>query len=414
MNYGLDHGTVIGDNFRKIDFEKLRNDRLERAKAQLNKDGLGAILLFDSDNIRYVTSFNVLHYTRRDPRYYALLPRNGDPYLWCIGGSSEVYREELPWLKGNVRLGMGAVDWLIRESATYGGFAKEIVDILAAHNLLNEPLGIDGIPTGEVLALPAIFEKLGVKSLVNGRRTMLEARKIKTKEEIQLMRISAAIAEAAFADVRDAIRPGVTENELAGIIIKKLLSMGAEWIEGLVVAFGPNSNPNRRTFSDRQIRPGDMGFIDIIGSQFCGYRTCYYRTFTCGRASEEQKELYRRCYEMQYAGMSAIKAGNTSLDIINKWPQPEYWGYDDINIIYENAVCHGLGIGQYDLPIITPALAKKTPVILEENMVLAVEVWEGKRGGTQGARIEEVLVVTRDGYELLTYWPVKEITECWL
>jgi len=418
LSYGLDFGTRMADNVMKLDLGKMRDYRVARAKAQMEKDGLGAMLMYEPWNIRYTTGFNVLTYARSEPRFYALLPRNGDPYLWGMGMASETYNEEMPWLKGNVRLCKEPVGWMTTDAkeAFAGAYEKEIADILYEHGVKDEPLGLDSLAGGSVFELQEAFKRVGVK-FVDGRNTMLEARKIRCQEEIELSRISHAISEIAHADVAAAIRPGVTESELAAIAAKACLANGAEWLEGFVVASGPNTNPNRRGWSDRIIRPGDMIFVDIIGSQFLGYRTCVYRDFTCGRATQEQKDLYQACYDMQYAAMNVIKAGATYMDIVDQWPEPEHWGYtkDEEHMVWENALCHGLGLCQYDLPHINKPIARANPEVkLEENMVMAVEVWEGKRGGTQGARLEEVVAVTKDGYDLLTKFPVKELTECWI
>jgi Xaa-Pro dipeptidase len=415
---GLDFGTEIADNVQKIDMGKMRDYRVARAKAQMEKDGLGAMLMYEPWNIRYTTGFNVLIYARSEPRFYTLLPRNGDPYLWGMGMVHQVYRDEMPWLKGKVGLCKQPVGWMTTDAKKdfVGAYEKEIADILHEHGVKNEPLGVDSLAGGSIFGLQEALKRVNV-NLVDGRNTMLEARKIKCQEEIELMRLSSVIAEAAFADVRDAIRPGITEKQIAAIAAHKCLAMGAEWLEGFVVASGENTNPNRRGWSDRIIRPGDMIFIDIIGSQFLGYRTCYYRSFTCGKATQEQKELYQGCYEMQYAAMNVIKVGATFMDIVNQWPEPEHWGYkpEEEYMLWENALCHGLGLCQYDLPHINKQIARANPTAkLEENMVMAVEVWEGKRGGIQGCRLEEVVAVKKDGYDLLTKWPVKELTECWL
>jgi Xaa-Pro aminopeptidase len=415
---GLDFGTGMADNVQKLDLAKMRQYRMERAKAQMARDGLGAMLLYEPWNIRYTTGFNVLIYTRAEPRFYALLPRNGDPYLWGMGMVHEVYREEMPWLKGNVRLCKQPVGWMTTDAKKdfVGAYENEIAEILKQHGVQNEPLGVDSLAGGSIFALQQAFQRVGIQ-LVDGRNTMLEARKIKCQEEIELMRIAHSIAEAAHADIRDAIRPGVTECELAGVAAKRCLSMGAEWLEGFVVASGPNTNPNRRGWSDRIIRAGDMVFVDIIGSQYLGYRTCIYRTFTCGKATQEQKEMYQAAYEMLYAAMKKIKAGATFLEIVNEWPEPEHWGYtrEEENMVWENALCHGVGLSQYDLPHINKQIARANPAAkLEENMVMAVEIWEGKRGGIQGCRLEEMVAVKEGGYDLISQFPIKELIECWI
>jgi Xaa-Pro aminopeptidase len=417
LKRGLDFGVTIADNVQKLNMDRLREYRVQRAKAQMEKDGLGAVLMYEPWNIRYTTGFNVLTYARSEPRFYALLPRNGEPYLWGMGMVHEVYRDEMPWMKGKVGLCKQPVGWMTTDAKKefVGAYEKEISDILHEHGVHKESLGVDSLAGGSIFGLQEAFKRVDIK-LVDGRNTMLEARKIKCQEEIELTRIAHVIAEAALADIAEAIRPGITERELAGIAAKRCLSMGAEWLEGFVLASGPNTNPNRRGWSDRIIRPGDMIFVDIIGSQFLGYRTCIYRNFTCGKATQEQKELYQAAYEMQYAAMNVIKTGATFQEVVDQWPEPEHWGFtkEEEHMVWENALCHGLGLCQYDLPHINKQIARANPhARLEENMVMAVEIWEGKRGGKEGCRIEEVVAVKKDGYDLLSKFPVRELTECW-
>lgn len=118
---------------------------------------------------------------------------------------------------------------------------------------------------------------------------------------------------------------------------------------------------------------------------------------------------------MLYAGMSAVKAGNTTLDICEKWPtDPHYWGYETWDEVSSLAVGHGVGISLHELPHISLPLARANPVKLEEGMVIALETWTGKKGGKDAVRLEEEMVVTKDGYDLLTKWPIDRLTECWM
>jgi Xaa-Pro aminopeptidase len=117
---------------------------------------------------------------------------------------------------------------------------------------------------------------------------------------------------------------------------------------------------------------------------------------------------------MLYAAMSAIKAGNTTWDICEKWPSsPSYWGYDTWEDVAALAVGHGIGISLHELPFFSYPRAKANPMKLEEGMVLALETWAGKRGGKDGVRLEEDVLVTKDGYELLTKFPIDKLIECW-
>jgi Xaa-Pro aminopeptidase len=288
---------------------------------------------------------------------------------------------------------------------------KTIGGILAEHGLTNEPLGLDGT-TAEVI-LHEAFSGAGIKC-VHAIPTMLEARKIKTKDEIALMKITCADSEPVFAALRDAIKPGIRECDLVGIAMKILYELGHEHTEGLVCCSGEHTNPMEVSFTDKPIRAGELVYIDVDGAAYEGYKQCVYRTFCCWKATAEQKELYEECRTMLYDGMSAIKAGNTTLDICEKWPHtPSYWGYDTWEDVAALAVGHGIGISLHELPFFSYPRAKANPVKLEEGMVIALETWTGKRGGKDGVRLEEDVLVTKDGYELLTKFPIDELIECW-
>ena len=226
-----------------------------------------------------------------------------------------------------------------------------------------------------------------------------------------------AHVEAAFAAVQDAIRPGITECELVGIGAHIQYRLGTEDIQPFPMASGERTNPINYDFTDRQIRPGDL-VISGWRSSFQGYQTCYFRTFCCGKATAEQKELYEGVLAMLYDGMSVIRAGNTALDVVEKWPaDPRRWGYDnwDEEALRDSLVVHHIGIGGRDFgadirPYIPKDRLEKN--VLEENMTLAVEASMGTKDGKYGLRIEEEIVVTKDGYEMLSRFPIDELIEC--
>ncbi|MBI4285677.1 MAG: aminopeptidase P family protein [Chloroflexi bacterium] len=408
-------GRMAVDWQERINYDRLRRERLERAKSQLEKDGLGSILCFDYCNVRYITGFYTPGCFRLSSQRYVLLPRNGDPVLWIEGAISTQVRDAwTPWLKGNVRASTGSHFAYLEPGVRADVMVNEIGKILAQHGLEKEPIGVDQASGVPYFWLIENFGKAGLK-LVDGHPAMMEARKIKTRDEIECIRQACANAEAAMADVRDAIRPGVTEMELCGVVAKKLYSLGCDEYEDLVVCSGEHTNPNTHQMSDRQIRPGELVFVDIAGQAFNGYKTCVYRTFSVGKASSRQKELYQECYEMLYKGISKAKAGATTLDITKSWPtDPAYWGHEFRRDIADLAMGHGVGLSLYDKPIIMHALSRNNPIPLKENMVLALETWTGKKGEREGVRLEEMVLVTKDGYELLTRFPVGELIEAWL
>lgn len=409
----MSFGKFGTDREARIDYERMRKYRLERARQQMKKAGLGALISWDAWDIRYIAGMYVTIPVRWLEGNAVVLPRNGDPHLY--GGycfSPYRMREEMPWLKGKIEPMSLGMTKFARTKEDLQSLVKEVAKIMDEHGVKDEPLGLDGC-TSEFLVGEA-FKDVGIRT-VDAKQTMFEARKIKNKDEIECIRMACSNAEAAFAEIKDAIRPGVTECQLVGIGMKTLYSLGADETQEFVCVSGPLTNPLRIDFTDRQIRPGDLIIIDINGNSFQGYKSCYYRTFSCGKATAEQKEIYEECRAMMYNGIKGVKAGNTTFDIAKGWPNsPSYWGYERWPDVFPYAVGHGVGISLHERPWgISYPDARAHPEKLEEGMVIALETWTGKKGGKDGVRLEEMVVVTKGGYELLTKWPVDEITECW-
>jgi Xaa-Pro dipeptidase len=185
-------------------------------------------------------------------------------------------------------------------------------------------------------------------------------------------------------------------------------------MEDLVVCSGEHTNPFDLQFTDKPIRPGELIYIDIDAAAYMGYKPCVYRTFSCGKVTAEQKEVYEECRAMLYSAIEAIKPGVTTDVIVKDWPKsPEYWGRKTWPEVTPLAVCHGIGLSLHEMPFFTPPMARANPVRMEENMAIALETWVGRQGGKFGVRLEEDVLVTKDGYEVLTRFPIDEITECW-
>jgi len=259
------------------------------------------------------------------------------------------------------------------------------------------------------------FKRAGINA-IDGGPSLRRARMIKTKDEIECMRISIMITEEAFDAAREAIRPGVTEADLSAIVNSVFMRRGSDGPDEPNICVGNNTHPNMMVYNMNTIRPGDMIFLDLH-NRWRGYHSCIYRTFTCGKASQRQKEIYEECRSLTYKAVQKVKAGVTTADICNVWPSPEHWGFKTWRECSENAIGHGIGLDIHESPMITPLFSLEHPVKLEENMVIALETYYGDipiSGPGQGARTEEDLLVTKDGYEILTKWPVNEITEAWI
>jgi len=408
-------GKYAVDYEERINYDRLRKERLQRAKAELDKSGAGALITWDEANIRYLTSYYVTTPMRPAEVQCVFLPRNGEPILFG-GGTPEETERRMPWMKGRVHPAISTFKFMAADEEHIAVliFVDAVTKLLAKHGLEKETLAIDGTVCG--LILNRAFDKANIKTM-HGKPMMDAARMIKTADEIELMRITCGNSESAFAAIVDAIRPGIRECDLVGIGIKALYEEGADHTEDLVCMSGYNTNPYGWSFSDKPLRPGDLVYIDVDGNSYQGYKSCVYRTFCCGKATQEQKELYQECYEMLYAGISVMKDGATDHDILEKWPQsPAYWGYDNWIEVGAYVFGHGLGLTLHDQPVISP-YAKAVgmpPNELKEGMVIALETYTGKKGGKHGVRLEENILVTKDGFEILSRWPIKELMECWL
>lgn len=282
---------------------------------------------------------------------------------------------------------------------------RDLEMVLDAHGIAkSEPIGIDILDSQLILAL----QEAGY-SFADGQDVMLKARMIKTEDEIQILRNAAATADAAFDSLARMIRPGVRENDIQAEACRVLHTLGSQWVINVQVTSGSRTHPHPHLSSDRLLQPGDLVFLDI-DTLWNGYHTCYYRTLSCGKPSDKQKDIYRRTYEMLYAGIELVRPGVTTEDIVNAWPTAEYWGFDNEAQAFGLAFGHGIGTGLWERPIVSRLYSLEHPVRIEEGMVIALETYAGER--TDGARIEEECVVTADGVDIITKFPSDELIAC--
>lgn len=405
----MSYGTMAVDFELRVDFQRLRTDRLRKTKEQLKKSGLGALLCFDPDNIRYITSTTIGEWARDKMSRYVVLPIAADPILFDIGSRVKVQNSPCgaPWLKGRVRpaisWGRGAVPSEVR---AVNKCVSTIKQVLKDHGVEKEALGIDimDVPLCKALSLAKI-------EISDGQAPMLESRLIKTKEEIELLDTAAMMADCAYHKLARAVRPGIRENDLVGIANEALYSMGSDKVECINCISGPRTNPHHHDFTDRRLRPGDIVFFDIVHS-FCGYRTCCYRTFCVGKPTQEQKDRYQECLNWLQDSINVVKPGATTKDIAIKWPGPEVLGCNTEQEVLACQWGHGIGMSNWELPIISRAWSLDHPYPIKENMVFALETYAGPKGSNFGIRIEEEVVVTSKGYKLLTRFPVEELIDC--
>lgn len=398
-------GIMAVDHELRIDYDKLRKDRLQKTREQMEKDGLGALLVYDPDNVRYITSTKLGEWANNKLGRYCLLVRGQEPILFEIGSAIGTKKMLCPWIK-DIRPGKNDMRGTMpTELAAAENSIKEIASILKDFNVDKEPVGVD------ILTVPMMkaFQKYGI-IVEDGQQTMLNAQLIKTKEEIQLLEISAAMVDGAYWDVVNFIHPGVKENEVAALMRSRLVELGAENVHNVNVISGDRAYPHPHDFSDRIIRPGDMVFLDVV-NDFNGYKTCYYRTFVCGNPTEKQKRIYKIAYDWLYDAINKIKPGVLTSEIVKCWPTYKELGYENEYETLALELGHGVGISHWSKPVIGHQCSIKYPELIQENMHIAVETYYGEEG--DAARIEEQIVVTKDGCKVITKFPCDKLISCW-
>jgi Xaa-Pro aminopeptidase len=390
---------------QRIDFSKLRSDRLARAQKALDESDLGALLLFDPNNIRYVTSTHIGEWARDKNARFALLTRSGPPILWDFGSAARHHQMYAPWLPAeSFRSGVSPMRGAMPdETGVPDRLAGHVRHELSERDLEREPLGID---MTDMVALHALH-RAGLAT-ADGSQVMLAARALKTDEEIALLDQAAGVVDAVYERIYETLRPGVTESQVVADAQRLLFELGAEQVEAINAVSGDRCNPHPHVFSDRLLRPGDQAFFDIIIS-FMGYRTCYYRTFSVGSANQAQVDAYRQCREWLDDAIELVRPGATTDRIAEVWPTAKELGFPDEESCFGLQFGHGLGVGLYESPMISRLHSLDSPVEIKEGMVFALETYCAARDGISAARIEEEILVTGEGNRILTRFPADEL-----
>jgi Xaa-Pro aminopeptidase len=399
-------GHMGVDYEERVDFARLREYRLGRARASLAASECGAFLLFDFYNIRYTTQTWIGGALGDKMTRYALLTRNADdPWLWDFGSAVRHHQQYSNWLPDeNCRPGMLGMRGAVAPSAGLMVSAvREIRGMLEDAGLLGMPVGVD-------IVEPAFLFEMQRQGLtvVDCQQLMLDAREIKSMDEIVLLNQAAAMVDGVYQDIVDVLKPGIRENEIVALANKRLYEMGSDQVEAVNAISGERCNPHPHNFTDRLIRPGDQAFFDIIHS-FNGYRTCYYRTFAVGRSTSSQRDAYTRAREWMDASIRMIKPGVGTDEVAAVWPKATEFGFDNELAAFGLQFGHGLGLGLHERPIISRLNSMTEPIELKAGMVFALETYCPASDGFSAARIEEEVVVTADGPQILTLFPAQEL-----
>ena len=389
----------------RVDMDRLRGYRLQRARQALDASDLGALLVFESSNVRYLTSTHLGTWGYNKTERWALLTRTGEPWIWDFGSAAKNHRLYSPWLEPTQSRGgnTGLQGAMAPSTGLPRNTAQEIAEVLRDEGVAELPVGVD---VAEISVLREL-EAAGL-DIRDGQQVMLDAREIKNVDEILLLSQAASMVDGVYQDISEALKPGIRENDIAALATKRLLEMGSEQVEAINAIAGERCNPHPHVFSDRLMRPGDTAYFDIIHA-YNGYRTCYYRTFAVGRATSAHHDAYTQAREWIDAAIQAVKPGVGTDEIARLWPQAHEFGFDSEMEAFGLQFGHGLGLGLHERPIISRLNSLEHPVEIREGMVFALETFCPGADGRSAGRIEEEIVVTANGAELLTLFPAEEL-----
>jgi Xaa-Pro aminopeptidase len=398
------YGLMGVDWEERVNYERLRNERLARIKKLLKESEMGALLCFDMTNVRYITATHIGTWAMDKLARFTLLPQDDEPIMWDFGSAARHHQLYCPWLGERSRAGISTLRGAMLPAAGRAeDVAHKIRVELEERGLLNEPVGVDAVELPVLFALQAE----GIK-VVDGQQLMQQARIIKTQDEITLLNSACMMVDAAYDELYRFMKPGVRENECVGLVSKVLYDLGSEHVEGVNAISGERCSPHPHVFSDRALRPGDPAYFDILHS-YNGYRTCYYRTFAVGSASQAMVDAYKRCRYLLDIGIDAIKPGVTTADVVKLWPSAEEFGFPNEEAAFALQYGHGVGLSIWEKPIFSRLVSLDHPEVIEEGMVFALETFWPASDGWSAARIEEQLVVTKDGCEVITRFPAEDL-----
>src|SRR5258706_198477 len=398
-------GHTQVDFEERVDFKRLHAYRLGRARQALAKSGLGAVLVFARYNSGSLPG-PVMGGGRRDKLTgWCLLSAPGRPGVWAFGSAARHHRLYAPQIPERQSLaGMVGMRGAVSPKAgLFRRAAEEIRDILKAEGGAGMPLGIDLVEPPFLFAL----QELGVE-IRDGQQVLLEARMLKSQDELTLLNMAAAMVDGVYQDIFEALKPGARENEIVALANKRLYEMGSDNVEAINAISGERCSPHPPNFTDRIIRPGDQAFFDIIMS-FIGYRTCYYRTFSVGKATKPHQLAHKKAGEWMDEAIALIKPGVTTDKIARSFPKAQEIGFDSEMGAFGLNFCHGIGLGLHERPIISRLNSFDDPMELEAGMMFAVETYCPATDGVSAARIEEEVIVTPGGAQIITLFPADEL-----
>lgn len=386
-------------NLSEIDFPQLRAGRLARLQTMMKRHDLPVCLFFNPANIRYATGTDVMGvWTAGTFVRCCVVRAEGAPILFEYKGSIHVsqklvrdVRPAFSWQSGGLEAPDKAREW-----------ARSIRSVLKELGVERERLAVDRLDTPGFLALQA--EGIGV---VDSSPATVDAREVKIPEEVDLFKINGAIGDAMLAEFEAAIRPGIREYELLAVLGHALLRHHGEFLFTRLIASGTNTNPWMSEAHDKLVQPGDLVGVDTDANGYEGYVIDVSRTFLCGDTpSPEQREAYRVAYDCVTGMLELVRPGMTFEEFAHQAPKlPEPYRAQRYPTMVHQAGLEdeGPGIPYPDDDRGPRRIMPRREI--KENMVLCLECYAGKVGAPFGVKLEDQVLVTTDGAELLCTYP---------
>jgi Xaa-Pro dipeptidase len=381
----------------RIDFARLRRDRVDAVRTALRASDIDALLLWKDENVRYLTSLRAQLIAGKTTLLNGvLLTKDAGPILLCSGGEIDKARMGMSWLSAAHPIP------IMEQRELVDGFVKTtLVPLLSELGVDTGRVGVDQVNYSLVESMQAHLPDL---QPTDGDALMLQTRLIKTPDEIAVLEEACAIGDSVTQRALDETKAGRRENEVAGDAMQTLFYLGGEMAHVITpfVASGEHMSPPHRICTDKIMRNGDLCFIDI-GAMWNGYFADIGRTTIVGKPTDIQKRIYTAVYEGLMAGVEKMRPGNTNQDaadaIIAKVTDH---GFGEN--LFSLFIGHGIGIGANEPPYIGETLPGSTAIDLKPGMVFAIEplVWVPDVQGGGGVRIEDMVLVTEDAPRILS------------
>ena len=384
-----------------IDLEALIHFRQDRLRSRMVDHGVDACLLFDPVNVRYATGArNMQIFHQRNPSRYLFLPVEGPIVLFEFTGAHHLATdlstidEVRPATTASFVAAGPAISEVERRWANeVGALLNEVVGVGAT-------VGLERINHGASTSLADAGYRI-----VDAQASVERARAVKGSEELTCIRQSLRATERAVHAVRDAIRPGLTENELWAELHRVVIAEGGDYVETRLMTAGTNTNPWFQETGDSPIAPNSLVALDtdVVGCH--GYYSDFSRTFHAGPGTPtaEQRRLYGLAHEQVHHNMAVIGPGVTFREYAERaWDIPDEFAAQRYYLS-----SHGVGMtGEYPyLYHRHDFAASGYDGVIEPGMTICVESYIGAEGGTEGVKLEEQVLVTETGTELLSDFP---------